>query len=212
MTVAEGSSYRISGSGQSPVDRFYDWLREGVSGKLAEWMAAKLAGVGSGFLLEAGCGSGGGSAALSKRIPAAVPLALDADLGAAREARSRCPAARAIVGDLNRLPLRDGAVALCWSSSTVEHLPDTARVLGEMARVTRDGGALFVGVPCSTGPLALRRIAPTSGWAVWIGPVFGRAELEAKLREAGVAPVGSLTYFFRFFVGVLARKGSGAAR
>lgn len=46
--------------------------------------------------------------------------------------------------DAKRTPYEDGAFAAVISNSIVHHIPDPGDVLGEMVRVTRLGGRLFV--------------------------------------------------------------------
>jgi SAM-dependent methyltransferase len=49
-----------------------------------------------------------------------------------------------IVGDGYWLPLRDGAVDVCFSSNVLEHVPDPGGLIDEMVRVTRPGGITYV--------------------------------------------------------------------
>ena len=51
---------------------------------------------------------------------------------------------RTIVGDGYWLPLRDGAVDVCFSSNVLEHVPDPGGLIEEMIRVTRPGGIIYV--------------------------------------------------------------------
>jgi SAM-dependent methyltransferase len=91
--------------------------------------------------IDLGCGNG-------------RTLAWNADTGAslagidispffAREARDRSDL---LLGDLRRLPLKDGAFTRAWSLDVLEHLsPDALReMLCEANRVLADDGALFV--------------------------------------------------------------------
>lgn len=91
--------------------------------------------------LDLGCGSG-------------RALIWNADLGAsltgidispffAREALDRCPL---LLGDLRRLPLRDGSFTKAWSLDVLEHVsPQALRdVLREAHRVLAPTGTLFV--------------------------------------------------------------------
>jgi SAM-dependent methyltransferase len=51
------------------------------------------------------------------------------------------------VADLSALPFRDGAFAAALNIVTLEHVPDPARVLGEIARVLAPAGALLLVAP-----------------------------------------------------------------
>jgi ubiquinone/menaquinone biosynthesis C-methylase UbiE len=53
-----------------------------------------------------------------------------------------------LVADLTgRLPLRDGAVDIVTASNTLEHIPDTEAMLGEIARVLKPGGTFIATIP-----------------------------------------------------------------
>ena len=92
-------------------------------------------------VLDLGCGSG-------------RTLAWNASCGAeltgidiapyfAREAVAACDL---LLGDLRRLPIRDGAFGKAWSLDVLEHLsrPALIEMLKEANRVLADGGAMFV--------------------------------------------------------------------
>lgn len=49
-----------------------------------------------------------------------------------------------VAADGNRLPFPDGTADVTFSSNVLEHVPDPERFLGEMARVTRPGGLLYL--------------------------------------------------------------------
>ena len=51
------------------------------------------------------------------------------------------------VGDAQRLPFEDGRFGLVAATDVIEHIPDDARALTEMRRVTAPGGALVATVP-----------------------------------------------------------------
>lgn len=94
------------------------------------------------LVLDAGAGTGLGSAELAR--VGARPVAVDCSLGMLAWQRSvRPPAA---VGDVTRLPLRDGAVDDVLAAFVLNHLGDPAAGLLELARVTWPGGALLASV------------------------------------------------------------------
>jgi SAM-dependent methyltransferase len=49
-----------------------------------------------------------------------------------------------MVGDAMDLPLADGSVDGVFASNMLEHTPDSRRVIGEMARVLRPGGWIYL--------------------------------------------------------------------
>jgi len=67
---------------------------------------------------------------------------------------------RTIAGDGNRLPLVDGAVDVAFSSNVLEHIPDPARFLDEMVRVTRPGGIIYLSFTAWYSPWGGHETAP----------------------------------------------------
>jgi SAM-dependent methyltransferase len=93
------------------------------------------------YIVDLGCGSG---RALVWNAPSgASMLGVDISPFFAQEAIAR---ADLILGDLRRLPLRDGAFNKAWSLDVLEHLSPQAfqDVLTEANRVLAPGGALFI--------------------------------------------------------------------
>jgi SAM-dependent methyltransferase len=91
---------------------------------LARPLARALAGVG-GPVLDVASGSG----ALGRLLPAAVAL----DLSAAQLRHN--PVGRRVLADAERLPFRDGAFAAAGCAFGINHFPDPAAAVAEMARV-----------------------------------------------------------------------------
>lgn len=52
-----------------------------------------------------------------------------------------------VVGDMTRMPFRDGSFAAVTSGETLEHLPDDAAAAREIARVLAPGGSCVATVP-----------------------------------------------------------------
>jgi len=52
-----------------------------------------------------------------------------------------------VVGDVQRLPFRDGSLDLVFATGLLEHVEDERRVVAEIARVLRKGGLVHVEVP-----------------------------------------------------------------
>lgn len=92
--------------------------------------------------LDLGSGTGHFSRVLAARFPAAEGMAVDLAEGMLRHARPLGGAQRYIVGDAERLPLRDGCVDLIYSSLAVQWCADFAAVLAEAHRALRPGGVL----------------------------------------------------------------------
>jgi SAM-dependent methyltransferase len=54
------------------------------------------------------------------------------------------PPGGAVIADGLRLPVRDGAADVAFSSNVLEHVSDPLRLIGELVRVTRPGGLVYL--------------------------------------------------------------------
>lgn len=102
-----------------------------------------FAGVdGSGRSLDVGCGTGVLSAAIRARAADAEIAGVDpvADFVADAGRKMPDPKARFQVGSADALPYEDGAFDATLSLLIFQELPDQARAVREMRRVTRPGG------------------------------------------------------------------------
>lgn len=61
-----------------------------------------------------------------------------------------------VVSDAGQLPFSDGCADLAVCFDALQHIPDNARVLDEMARVLRPGGCLLVSFPFVYGECDVR--------------------------------------------------------
>jgi SAM-dependent methyltransferase len=92
--------------------------------------------LGSGRVLDLGCGTGHSYAELAPRETVGVDVEPAALAGQDRETR---------VADMRELPFADDSFASVISIQSIEHVPDPDRVLTEVARVLApDGRAIFV--------------------------------------------------------------------
>lgn len=194
------------GSPGSWLYALYDGLRVGVNRKLVNYLLAGAVTSDGCKVLEAGSGPAFASSILNADRRVALSIAMDIDMEALLEARLRDPSLALVVADLQHLPFKKESIDLAWNSSTIEHLPSPEAALAEMQRVTRPGGKVFVGVPNLYGPLGFQHWIQNTSVGIWIGTTFNRSQLQKMVKECGLQPLDSIFYFFRFFVGVLARK------
>lgn len=108
-----------------------------------------------------------------------------------------------IVADLHELPVADASFGFVLCTEVLEHVADPARVLAELRRVLRPGGALLLSVPF-VGEL---HEEPHDHWR------FTSHGLDRLLREAGFAvdPVQPLTGYWSTLAHVM-RHGGLATR
>ena len=196
------------GAPGSLLYQFYDGLRERLNRELVKFLLGNAVTHDDCRILEAGSGPAFASSIFNTEDRVCLSIAVDIDIEALHEARRRDSGLALVVADVRRLPFRDGSIDLCWNSSTVEHLDTPESALEEMKIVTKPGGMIFVGVPNSHGPLGFQRWISGTPVGIWIGTTFNRRQLAEMLSAIGLQPIHNIFYFFRFFVGVLARKDS----
>jgi ubiquinone/menaquinone biosynthesis C-methylase UbiE len=100
-------------------------------------------------VLDVGCGPGTDVFDMVELVgPAGRLVGLDASQVMIAEARRRAQERHVPitfeVGDVQALPFPDGTFDVCRAEVLLEHLPDAARALTEMVRVTRPGGRIAV--------------------------------------------------------------------
>jgi len=187
-----------------------DGLFERERRRLNQWLVDTLARqirlpVGS-RVLECGSGTGFGSSVFAARTGVHLSVAVDLDLTALRHAHRRDLMLPAVAANAYRLPFSASLFDLVWNSSTLEHLSEPGRALEEMSRVTKPAGYVFVGVPYRFGPLGCQPWISHTALGEWIGPVFDRRRFAQMMMRNGLIPESSFTYFYRCFIGILARK------
>lgn len=205
MSPQVDNSWQMAGGPGHWLYELYDGLRRQLNGQITARLA-KLGLQTPGIVIEAGSGTGFASTLFAEHPAATLSIAVDLDFAALQEGRKTDPNLCAVVADINALPFKKDAAQIVWNSSTIEHLPDQQHVVSEMARVTRPGGLVFVGVPYKWGPLFFQRWIPDTGLGIWLGTVFGRDEVSGWLQRVGCMPVDRWRYFFWFFIGVAGRK------
>jgi SAM-dependent methyltransferase len=138
----------------------------------------------------------GEDALLPRLEPSRLLVGLDLDLRTARRAQRRFASAgfAVIVTDLRRLGLRDGALDLVISPSTLDHFATRAELetaLIEIHRVLRPGGTAVVILDNPLNPLyhPLRLAAPLIA-PFTLGHTLGRRRLCATLDRLGFDLLG----------------------
>jgi SAM-dependent methyltransferase len=149
-----GRSVRLFGDfrhEQSDPARFYTALAEDSAHQVSQYV--DLAGA---LLLDVGGGPGYFADAF--RSAGATYLGLDADAGEL-SGLGGTPSG-VVVGSGMALPVRDGAVDVCYSSNVLEHVREPWRMADEMVRVTRRGGVVVISYTLWFGPWGGHETAP----------------------------------------------------
>lgn len=116
---------------------------------LNPWMEERLDRLSAtGPALDLGCGRGLWMERLARRGMA--PVGVERELDRAAQAARHGPV---VSGDAADVPLPDASMGLVWCTHLLHHLPDPARVLAEVRRVLRPGGALFLAETVEDNPL-----------------------------------------------------------
>ena len=170
------------------------------SRKLADAMLDALALPRGSAVLDAGCGTGALADALAARDTAARITGIDISPAFLEAARARVPGADFRPGDLTALDLPDAAFDAALSLLVLQFVPDRAKAVVEMARVTKPGGLVAAAMWDFTGGFSfLRAFADTvavtepEGDAFracyWADPVGTPGRMSALFAAAGVERV-----------------------
>jgi ubiquinone/menaquinone biosynthesis C-methylase UbiE len=163
------------------------WWYRALHVRLCDALAAS-----SGSVLDAGCGTGGFLAVLSRQRPDLTLFGVEWEQTAASRARDKSGAATAR-GSVNQLPFGDNSFDAAVSADVLCHRGvDPAQALGELHRVLRPGARLVVNMPAYQWMLSAhdRRVHNVRRLTA--------AATSAMLRQAGFAPVRA-----RYWNGVL---------
>jgi SAM-dependent methyltransferase len=98
-------------------------------------------------VLDAGCGTGFGTAMLAERRPARL-VGVDISPKALARARQLAPSADDLVqGDVRELPFEDSSFDVVVCFEVIEHIERQNDALDELRRVLRDTGCLLISSP-----------------------------------------------------------------
>lgn len=94
-------------------------------------------------VLEVGCGGG----ALLSKINMTVAVGLDISETQIKYAKTHLQDAFLIVGDAERLALKDNVFTKCFAVEILEHVQNPGQMMKEIRRVLKDNGELIIVVP-----------------------------------------------------------------
>lgn len=153
-------------------------------------------------VLDMGCGGGRHAFAVLRRGAHVVALDADAaeldgvrEMAAAMVAEGEVPEGGALVcveGDALDLPFDEGVFDRIIAAEVLEHIPEDRAAIGELARVLKPGGRIAVTVPARF-PEKINWMLDSDYHDIPGGHVriYGRAELEGRLRDAGLEVRGA---------------------
>jgi arabinofuranan 3-O-arabinosyltransferase len=174
---------------QTDPDRFYGTLAADSVAQLGRYASLR-----DQLVLDVGGGPGYFAAAFSRAGARYVRLEPDAgDLASSSAAPEESVGALRASG--MELPIRTGAVDVCYSSNVLEHVPDPPRMLDEMVRVTRPGGVVFASFTPWYSPWGGHETAP---WH-YLGGDYAVRRYERKMGKPPKNRVGHS--LFRYSVG-----------
>ncbi|MEW2357852.1 methyltransferase domain-containing protein [Spirillospora sp. NPDC029432] len=120
---------------QADPEAFYALMARDTVAQLASYTALDGATV-----VDVGTGTG----FFTRELQAAGARCVGIDHDLAELVSLRAPAAGTLVASALALPFRTGSADVCFSSNVLEHVPDPWRMAGEMVRVTRPGGIVYL--------------------------------------------------------------------
>ncbi len=203
--------FRLFRGEQTDPETYYSSLAEDTVEQVAEY--CELAGR---TVVDVGGGGGwftdafrarGGNAFLFEPDPAELRSRAargpTAAAGAATPASAAAPAGTAppgaVIADGLRLPVRDGAADLVFSSNVLEHVADPIRLIEEMIRVTRPGGLVYLAFTNWYSPWGGHEMAP---WH-YLGPAYAERRYIKHHHRKPKHKVGST--LFRVHIGPVLR-------
>jgi trans-aconitate methyltransferase len=175
---------------------------------LAAQFVAELHLPAEGDILDAGCGTGALSEALSARQPALRILGVDPSASYVAAAGLALPLARFRTGDIQTLDLPDAGFDAALALLVLEFVPEPARALAELARVTRPGGLVaaamwdfFGGFPFLRlfADTAAAMLPEAAAWRArhWANPIGSPGRLAELFAEADLAEIGEYDLHIR---------------
>jgi SAM-dependent methyltransferase len=173
-----------------PPNDSLTWLRSRAErSDFARLLDAAIPG--DATIAEVGCGTGQMSLYLARAARQLVALDLSRGalgLGASAARRYGIDQVRFVECDLRRLPLRDGAFDVVYSSGVLHHTPDPRAAFRSIVPAVKPGGHVVIGLYnlYARIPLRLRRVVARLTGYRWIpfDPVLNDRKAEPERREA----------------------------
>ncbi len=98
-------------------------------------------------ICDVGCGDGYASSWILGGLSYRRYVGVDLSETKLQLARARIDRSRCVIADGESCPLGDGTFQVALCLETLEHLPEPAKLLGEIHRLLAEGGHLFLSLP-----------------------------------------------------------------
>lgn len=139
-------------------------------------------------LIDVGCGEGGLLDAVRSEVGTAWDLT-GFEISAHRGSRARERGHEVLVSEDGRVPLPDDSMDIVTSTHVVEHVPDDAGYVRELARIARPGGVIYLETPLKLRGAWYFRRNPEGGWVLdptHLREYRSEAEVHALVEQAGL--------------------------
>lgn len=137
------------------------------------------------LVVDVGCASGLGTAALRRSGCSAVGVELEQHLVNELRHQPETADLPALRGDGTCLPIAAASVDAACAIEVLEHVPNPAAVLAELRRILRPGGRVCVAIPSAYTERAYDRLHPRYTTNAGHLRRFDRATMTGLLRDAG---------------------------
>src|SRR5229473_7203603 len=127
-----------------------------MNGLKLRYLLADLAPI-RGKVLDVGCGAGSVAKAVKRERPDLEVIGCDMSRSALDAAEAEPQGVAFRIGRAEKLPFGDGEFNFVWMFDVLEHVDHPERVLREVARVLRPGGAFHIVLPLEGQPWTLYR-------------------------------------------------------
>ena len=188
-------SATVQGRLWSQKARAWSELQEKMHQSLYEGALGALGPLRGKDLLDAGCGSGMFLEVAAKA--GAAVSGVDAAPALIDVAKERTPGVDLRVADVEELPFNSDVFDIVTAFNSIQYAADPINAMRELARVCRTAGRVLIGQwadpsRCETEALfvRLRQLAPPPPGTPAPLALSGAGQLEARMVDAGIRPVG----------------------
>ncbi len=171
------------------------------------WLRGRLPLPPGAVVLEVGCGRGAGARLLAREFQPRALYALDLDEDMIRRAAAYLPRRGQVsflLGDVLNLPFREAALEAVFSFGVLHHVAAWEAALGEISRVLKPGGCLFLE---EFYPQVYQNFLAPRLLVHPQTPMFRSRDLKDRLKQVQMPLKGALELTFLGLLGVAVKEG-----